>query len=128
MRNVDQKGKKVGFLNNLTGNLHWNGPGRPGSSAKDMEVVMEPIDPVSERRPEMGQRTGTYEVKNGLLMVNGETAGIDRRVVGEVVRQFQEQTGRQTSFLPLSVVDRILALDRTIGLARLQSALHGLCA
>ena len=72
----------------------------------------------------MGQRTGTYEVKNGLLRVNGEPAGIDRRGV----RPYQEVTGRSAGFLPLSGVDRILARDRAIGLARLQSDQNGVSA
>jgi hypothetical protein len=76
----------------------------------------------------MAQRTGTYEVQDGRLIVNGESVGIDRRVVREVVRQYQSETGRAANFLPLSVVDRILALDRTIGLACLKSALHEVVA
>jgi hypothetical protein len=77
----------------------------------------------------MSQRTGTYEVQNGQLFVNGESAGIDHRVVREVVRQFESETGRQAvSFLPMSLVERILEVDRTIGLARLKAHLHTPCA
>lgn len=72
----------------------------------------------------MGMRMGTYEVRDGRLMVDGEPVGIDRRVVQEVVRQYQAETGRSSGYLPRSVVDRMLALDRAIGIARLQAHLH----
>lgn len=76
----------------------------------------------------MALGAGTYEVKGDRLVVNGEPVGIDRRVVREMVRRYQEETGREAGFLPLSVVDRILAVDRAIALARLKAELHEACA
>ena len=76
----------------------------------------------------MSQGTGAYEVRDSRLFVNGEPAGIDRRVVREVVRQYESETGRPAmSGLPISVVERILKVDRTIGLARLKAHLHAPC-
>lgn len=72
----------------------------------------------------MAKRTGTYELRDDRLFVNGEPAGIDPRVVREVVRKWRAESGREASFLPLSVVERIVELDRAIGLARLQAHLH----
>lgn len=74
----------------------------------------------------MTTRTGTYEVRNDRLFVDGEPVGIDRRIVREVLRQYQTETGRSAgSPIPPSLVDRILKLDRRIALARLKADLHG---
>lgn len=87
---------------------------------------MAPVGAGDKGRFGMTKPTGTYEVRESRLYVNGEPAGIDRRVVGEVLRQYLTETGRAAAqFLPIRIAQRILALDRAIGLARLQAELHG---
>ena len=73
----------------------------------------------------MTKRLGTYELQEDRLYVNGERVGIDHRVVREVVRQYQAETGHSLmKFVPFSLVERILSVDRAIGLARLKAHLH----
>jgi hypothetical protein len=70
----------------------------------------------------------TCEVRNGRLYVGGEAVAVDRRVIATVIRRFEAETGRRlpegpgTRFLPPSVVERILAVDRALSLTRLQAA------
>lgn len=74
----------------------------------------------------MDQRTHSYEVRDSRLFVNGEPAGTDRRVVREVVRLYQSETGIAASgIIPHEVARRILQVDRAIALARLKAELHG---
>jgi len=71
----------------------------------------------------------TCELRNGRLYVGGEAVAIDRRVISTVVRRFEAETGRrlpegvETKFLPPSLVERILTVDRALGLTRLEAAL-----
>jgi hypothetical protein len=74
----------------------------------------------------MTQRAGCYEVRNSRLFVNGGPVGTDRRVVREIVRLFESETGSlATGVLPREVALRILEVDRAIGLACLKAELHG---
>jgi len=72
----------------------------------------------------MTRRTGTYEVREDRLYVDGQAVGTDRRVVREVLHRFRAMG----ELLPAGPLPRAIALqiidqDRRIALARLQAEL-----
>ena len=73
----------------------------------------------------MTRRTGTYEVREDRLFVNGEPVGADRRVVREVLLRHQPKAnGLLGGPIPQTLALKIIDQDRRIALVRLQAELH----
>jgi hypothetical protein len=69
----------------------------------------------------------TYELRQGRLYVQGEPVSVDRRLIGSVLARCRDESGLDFPeggpILSRDVAERILYVDRVVGLCRLKAAL-----
>jgi hypothetical protein len=75
----------------------------------------------------MTNKGATYELREGRLYVEGEPVGIDRRLIATVLARCRAESGLASSecgpILSWEEAERILHVDRVVGLCRLKAAL-----